>query len=110
MVPEWVGVEDSGGSGASWGVSFRNKLRRSYKSPKEKHDTGKVSEPLSNDPLWARSQAEYARCELEIEGGSLAMISTRILSCMAYWQGSSVWSCDIFPGLGKGTNLPRCVS
>lgn len=66
MVPEWVGVEDSGGNGASWGVSFGNKLRRSYKSPQEKHDTGKVSEPLSGYLLWARSQAEYAHCgELE---------------------------------------------
>lgn len=54
MVPEWVGVEESRGSGASWGVSFRNKLRRSYKSPQEKHHTGKVSEPLSGYPLWGQ--------------------------------------------------------
>lgn len=54
MVPEWVGVEESRGSGVSWGVSFRNKLRRSYKSPQEKHHTGKVSEPLSGYPLWGQ--------------------------------------------------------
>lgn len=47
-----------GGSGASWGVSFRDTLRRSCKPSQEKHRTGKVSEPLSSYPLGARSQAD----------------------------------------------------
>lgn len=58
MVLEWVGVEDSGAAGASWGVSFRDTLRRSCKPSQEKHRTGKVSEPLSSYPLGARSQAD----------------------------------------------------